>query len=64
MKSPGVSGREPRQHPGAGGEVEPSEDGEEDGGGEDEHLAGVRQDGDYQHHCADDQTYYGDADSP
>ena len=63
MKSPGVPGRQPRQHPGAGGEVEPGQHGEEDGGGEDEHLAGVRQNGDYQHHCADDQAYYGDADS-
>ena len=56
MKSPGVPGRQPRQHPGAGGEVEPGKHGEEDGGGEDEDVGGLRQDGNYQNHRADDQT--------
>ena len=54
MKSSGVPGGEPGQHPGAGGQVEPGQHGEEDGGGEDEDVGGLSQEGNDEHHSGND----------
>ena len=54
MKSSRVPGGQPGQHPGAGGQVQSGEHGEEDEGGDDEDVGGGSQDGDDEHDCGYD----------